>query len=584
MNAPRCHEPERLWGRQCPWQLIVALLFLPAPLPGQPQHVTELETEIRGDWLSAGYCSALNLTQAIQAVWFRADNLMEWQTAAGGPWRKSIGRYAVVSEPSGTDPGIESVRLIVAPASYPDALMSSVLLLTWTNFSVDYDARFPPDLGRLIKGRDLAGEEVIFARNTTRLGLQPTEDAAGSHFDLRFQGPFRIDTALEQSTDLVHWSLVSLLTNRNNPSPPLTEVVLTNAVTVTNPAPTFYRAVLFPEWRLQKRLVATSRLADITPSDDGQWAWAAMETGMPALLKLSALTGEALEGLIVSESAFQSLFFTGGPLAALAYSWQDPPPGPQLALYDIKPNLSFRQAFRLSDWRLYRVGAAALNLDGQVLWVTSAPNMSSLYGRIHPALFRISLADGSLQRVLGPPPDAMDIGPGADLPDPLVVSVDAQNAAVVSDPAFGAVRWFSNEGIEQPGHVSLDLVPALAPSRVKRLLPLLGGAKGIVLDTVAKRVISRFQLPDQATAVCVDGPGTNLFVATANSSKVLQLEATTGSLQAVLDLSRPGGDPDITDSALGKEVANIVKLHWLDNPPRLLALGFDGYVVIIADL
>ena len=402
MNAPRCHEPEQLWGRRSPWQLIVALLFLPAPLLGQPQHETELETQVRGDWLSAEYCSSLNLTQTIQAVSFRADNLMEWQTAAGGPGRKNIGRYAVVSEASGTEPGVESVRLIVAPASYPDALMSSVLLLTWTNFGVDYDARFPPDLGRLIKGRDLAGDEVLFARNTTRLGLQPTQDAAGSHFDLLFQGPFRLDTALEQSGDLVHWSLVALLTNRNNPSPPLIEVVLTNAVSVTNRAPTFYRAVLFPEWRLQKHLVATNRLADITPSDDGKWAWAAMEIGTHALLRLSAQTGEVQEGLVVNESAIQRVFFIGGTLAALAYSWQDPPPGPQLALYDTQPSLSLRRAFRLPDWRLYRVGAAALSLDGQVLWATSAPNMSSLYGRVQPALFRIDLEDGEAAAGSGP--------------------------------------------------------------------------------------------------------------------------------------------------------------------------------------
>jgi len=564
MKTPWCCEPERLWGTRSPWQLILALLIIPTSLFGQAQHETDIELQVRGDWLSAEYCSSLNLTQAIQAVSFRPENLMEWQTAADGPGRKSIGRYAITSEPIGTNSSARSTRLIVAPASYPDALVSSVLLLTWTNLSVDFDSRFPPHLGPLIKARDLTGEEVLLVRNTTTLSLQSIQDPAGSRFDLLFHGPFRIDTALERSTNLLDWSLVALLTNRCNPSPPWTEVVLTNAVTTTNPAPTFYRAVLFPEWRLQKHLVATNRLADVTPAEDGEWAWAAMEVGTHAVLRLSARTGEVQEALGTPESAIQRVFFTEGTLITLAYSWQDPPPGPQAALYDTQPNLSLQRAFRLPDWRLYRVGAAALSLDGQVLWATSAPNMSSLYGRVHPALFRINLEDGTLQQVLGPPPDAMDNQPGADLPDPLVVSVDAQDAVVVSDPALGAVRWFSDAG--------------------NRFLPLIGSTRGVVLDTIAKRVVTQFQLPNPATAVCVDGPGRILFVATANSSKVLQLEATTGSIQAVLDLSRPAGIPDIADSARGKEMADIVKLWWLDNPPRLLALGFDGYVVIVAEL
>ncbi len=584
MNTPSCYEAARLLGRRSPWHLIPAFWIIPVTLFGQAQHETALEMQVRGGWLSAEYCSSLNLTQNIQAVWFRSDNLMEWQTASEGPGRRSIGRYAIVSEPSGPEPGVRSVSLIVAPVSYPDALMSSVLLLTWTNFNLDLDSRFPPELGSLIKAVDLMGKEVLFVRNTTKLALRSIQDPGGPRFELLFEGPFRIDTALEQSRNLLDWSLAAVLTNRCRPSPPWTEVVLTNAVTTTSPVTAFYRAVLFPEWWLEKHLVATNRLTDIAPSADGEWAWAATEVGTHTVLRLSARTGEVQESLGMTESVIQRVFFTGGTLIAMAYSWQDPPPAPQVALYDTQPHLFFRQAFRLPDWRLYRVGSAALSLNGQLLWATSAPNMSSLYGRVYPALFRIGLEDGTLQRILGPPPDALDNEPGADLPEPLVVSIDAQGALVVSDPAMGAVRWFSNEAIEQPGRLALAFVPTLAPTRVNQFLPLIGGTKGVVLDTVAKKVISRFQLPGQGTAVCVDGPGMNLYVATAGSSKVLQLEARTGSIQAVLDLSRPGGVPDIVDSARGKETADIVKLQWLDNPPRLLALGFDGSVIIVADL
>ena len=48
--------------------------------------------------------------------------------------------------------------------------------------------------------------------------------------------------------------------------------------------------------------------------------------------------------------------------------------------------------------------------------------------------------------------------------------------------------------------------------------------------------------------------------------------------------SVPAGCHAIADAVNSKEVADIERLGWLGSPSRLLALGFDGYVIIVADL
>jgi len=178
----------------------------------------------------------------------------------------------------------------------------------------------------------------------------------------------------------------------------------------------------------------------------------------------------------------------------------------------------------------------------------------------------------------------MSSGPDWKLRPPLRVCLDEESGVLVSDPSAPAIRFFPKGQAKQSEQLMLGSEPGLIPRRIKRYLPICCDKQGVIVDTTARKVIARCDLPGKATAVCVDSPGVTAFIATAKSNQVLAIDAMTGELRGRFDLSRPGGKPGIADASRGKDVHDIVALRWADDPDRLLALGYEGYVFIVATL
>jgi hypothetical protein len=148
--------------------ILLALLTMTATLlaSGFKRH-TELEREIRGDWLAAEYYVAQpppELQQSIKSMSFQANNIVKWEYVQDGKVHKAKGRYGIYSFPKDQKMPRERPSLIVAPANYPDAVLSSHLLLTLSDVELDFDSRFLQRWGKLIKARNSDGKRVLFIR------------------------------------------------------------------------------------------------------------------------------------------------------------------------------------------------------------------------------------------------------------------------------------------------------------------------------------------------------------------------------------------------------------------------------------
>ena len=326
-------------------------------------------------------------------------------------------------------------------------------------------------------------------------------------------------------------------------------------------------------------LTTVGRAEDITISDDGKRAWACMGLGKTLVLKIDPVTGQSVERFGDRVSTPQNILQRRDTLYVVANSHLRP--RPRLLIYKTAPKTVRRDEIPLDDRRLYRTSSACLTGDGSSLWLTSWPNTSSLYGRVDPALFRVDLKTREMLRILGPPPDKM--ATNMEQRPPLSVCFDEENGVLVADPSASAIRFFPKGQAKQAEPMKLEFEPGLIPRRIKRYLPICGNKKGVIVDTKSRKVVARFDLPGKATAVCVDSSGTTAFVATAGSNDVLAIDAVTGTLRGRLDLSRPGGTPE-ADVRHGKNVHDIVALRWAEKPNRLLALGYSGYIVIVATL
>jgi hypothetical protein len=62
--------------------------------------------------------------------------------------------------------------------------------------------------------------------------------------------------------------------------------------------------------------------------------------------------------------------------------------------------------------------------------------------------------------------------------------------------------------------------------------------------------------------------GEQMNISCEGSSRVAQVDLVHGKRLPDLDLSRPKGDPDITDIERGKEIPEIIKLECVSNPDR----------------
>lgn len=148
--------------------ILLALLTMTATLlaSGFKRH-TELEKEIQGDWLAAEYYVAQpppELQQSIKSMSFQTNNIVKWEYVQDGKIHKAKGRYGIYSFPKDRKMPKELPSLIVAPANYPDAVLSSHLLLTLSDVELDFDSRFLQRWGKLIKARNSDGKRVLFIR------------------------------------------------------------------------------------------------------------------------------------------------------------------------------------------------------------------------------------------------------------------------------------------------------------------------------------------------------------------------------------------------------------------------------------
>jgi hypothetical protein len=148
--------------------ILLALFPMAATLlaSGFKRHI-ELEKEIQGDWLAAEYYVAQpppELQQSIKSMSFQADNIVKWEYVQDGKVHRAMGRYGIYSFPTDEKMPRQLPKLIVAPANYPDAVLSSYVLLTLSDVELDFDSRFLQRWGKLIKARNSDGKRVLFIR------------------------------------------------------------------------------------------------------------------------------------------------------------------------------------------------------------------------------------------------------------------------------------------------------------------------------------------------------------------------------------------------------------------------------------
>ena len=142
------------------------------------RHV-ELEQQILGDWLAAEYFVAQpppELQQFIKSISFQTNNIAMWDYVQDGKVHKAKGRYGIYSFPKDKMKGKEIPTLIVAPMNFPNASVSSQILLTLSDFELDFDSRFLRSWGKLIKAKGPDGKRVLFIRKGSGISRQqPTE-------------------------------------------------------------------------------------------------------------------------------------------------------------------------------------------------------------------------------------------------------------------------------------------------------------------------------------------------------------------------------------------------------------------------
>ena len=150
-----------------------------ALLASEFKRYVELEKEIKGDWLAAEYYVAQpspELQQSIKSMSFRSDNIVEWEYVQNGKAHKAKGRYGIYAFPTDEKMPRQVPTLIVAPTNYPNAVLSSHLLLTLSEVELDFDSRFLQRWGKLIKAKGSDGKRVLFIRKDNKINTkQPTE-------------------------------------------------------------------------------------------------------------------------------------------------------------------------------------------------------------------------------------------------------------------------------------------------------------------------------------------------------------------------------------------------------------------------
>jgi hypothetical protein len=159
--------------------ILILLASSTALLASEFKRYVELEKEIQGDWLAAEYYVAQpspELQQSIESISFRVNNIVEWEYVQNGKTHKAKGRYGIYSFPTDERTPRQLPILMVAPTNYPNAVISSHILLTLSEVELDFDSRFLQQWGKLIKAKGPGGKAVLFIQKGNKItSQQPTE-------------------------------------------------------------------------------------------------------------------------------------------------------------------------------------------------------------------------------------------------------------------------------------------------------------------------------------------------------------------------------------------------------------------------
>ena len=183
----RAPQPCRWLRDDIKKMLVMATVLVSAAalFAGEYKQHTELEMSIQGDWLAAELFYAQpskELNQAIKSVSFRTNNIVVWVEITNNVFSLTslrdgkvkdakIGRYGIYSFATDKTP---RPRLTVSPTNYPNAELSSHILLSLSELELDFDARFPQSLGKLLKAVGPDGKRLLFMRKDSEFNSQPT--------------------------------------------------------------------------------------------------------------------------------------------------------------------------------------------------------------------------------------------------------------------------------------------------------------------------------------------------------------------------------------------------------------------------
>ncbi|MEI6210565.1 MAG: hypothetical protein WCR06_02950 [bacterium] len=164
-----------------------------------------------------------------------------------------------------------------------------------------------------------------------------------------------------------------------------------------------------------------------------------------------------------------------------------------------------------------------------------------------------------------------------------LVCSSASGEAIVADIQTNRFLIYSDDSPEKGRSIKTSFSPTVLPRSCGQFLPY--AAKDIVgILNLQKGTIRTVDIKGYPLAMCVSSDGCRAFLSATGSNEITQIDLLSGQILSSIDFSRDNGVRLIRDSRRGHDTFEIVGLMWADSPSRLIGLGYDGYIVMIAKL
>lgn len=340
--------------------------------------------------------------------------------------------------------------------------------------------------------------------------------------------------------------------------------------------------------------ISNPEASDLVVSSDGRSAWAAIAsegTGFYQIdLRLPAIVshwGEAsswAQALLLCGSNL--LLVTDNTFLAKGKHELRPPPSERLEIWHPSGNIPL-QTIPLCDSRLHRTVSETLTTDNRFLWLATMNGASPHIGYIPSALFKVDLQNGHCQQIAGHKAEERLRAPYSEhwRPDFWMVARDEDDWVYAADPEATELLAFAPRTNEPKWHLHLGFRVATVPRTFRRYLPLATDDGLRIVDCATREIGPPLRTGERPNvrASCTDSTGQIGFMALPKSTLILQIDLKENRMAEPLDLSREGGTTDF-DGERGRVIHDISTLRWADDPPRLLALGFNGHLLVIAEL